>query len=117
MAVTPQQALAHMLRLELARREAGRERARRLRARMPEAVQHLRARGARRVWLFGSLADGSARATSDVDLAVEGLPGTGYFEVLGEMMRIFGCAVDLVRLETASDSLRERILTEGEEQP
>ena len=117
MAVTPQDTLAHLRRLEVARLEAGADRARRLRACLPEAVRRLRERGARRVWLFGSLAEGRARATSDVDLGVEGLPDVGYFEVLGDMMGLFGCAVDLVRLEAASDSLRERILSSGEEQP
>ena len=117
MPVTPAETIVHLQRLERARSEAGAERARRLRGRLPEGVRRLRERGAARAWLFGSLAEGGVRETSDVDLAAEGLPSTGYFEVLAEMMAIFGCAVDLVRLEEASDSLRERILTEGEEQP
>ena len=117
MPVTPKDALAHLRRLEDARREAGVERANRLRARLPEAVRLLREKGAARVWLFGSLAEGRPRVTSDVDLATEGLPAAGYFSVLGNLMAIFGSAVDLVRLETAPDSLRERILADGEEQP
>ena len=117
MTVTPAETLAHLRRMERARVEAGAERASRLRERLPEAVRRLRERGARRVWLFGSLAEGGVRETSDVDLAVDGLPATGYFGVLADMMAVFGCSVDLVRLEAASDSLRERILTEGAEQP
>jgi predicted nucleotidyltransferase len=117
MAVTPEETLAHLRRLERARLEAGARRGQRLRALLPEAVRRLRQRGATRIWLFGSLAEGRPRAASDVDLAVEGLPAVDYFAVLGDVMAVFGCSVDLVRLETASESLRDRILTEGQEQP
>ena len=117
MAVTPKETLAHLRRLEHARKAAGAARARRLRDRLPEAVRRLRERGAKRVWLFGSLAEGKPRENSDVDLAVEGLPAAGYFDVLADLMTVFGCAVDLVRLETAPESLRQRVLDAGEEQP
>jgi predicted nucleotidyltransferase len=118
MAVTPADTLAHLRRLERARREAGAERARRLRSRLPEAVRCLREiHGARRVWLFGSLARGTPHASSDVDLAAEGVTAASYFAALADLMLIFGTAVDLVRTEQAGPTLRERILAEGEEQP
>ena len=71
--------------------------------------------GARRVWVFGSLATGSMTETSDVDMAVQGLAPERYFEALAELMTVFGAPVDLVRIEEASESLRERILAEGRE--
>jgi uncharacterized protein len=88
----------------------GAERAGRLRARLPAAVALLRDRhGAESVVLFGSLANGACHADSDVDLAVSGLPGDRYFEALADLMEVFAGPVDLVRLEDAPESLRERI--------
>ena len=90
-------------------------RARRLRAKLSSATEILRAAGARRVWLFGSLASGMPHAMSDVDLAVDGLSSATYFDVLASLMTLFGTRVDLVTLEDAPGSLRERILESGQE--
>lgn len=91
------------------------ERARRLRSRLPAAVDCLRERyGAKAVILFGSLANGSCRTDSDVDLAVTGLSEARYFKALADLMGIFEGPVDLVRLEEAPPSLIERIHAEGE---
>jgi predicted nucleotidyltransferase len=49
-----------------------------------------------------------------VDLAVEGLPATAYFQALAELMALFGTRVDLVRLEEAPPSLCERVDEEGQ---
>lgn len=96
-------------------RELGQARARRICARLVEIAATLRAAGARRVVLFGSLATGDASADSDLDLGVEGLPATRYFEVLAHVMQLAGCSVDLVRLEDAGTSLSQRIASEGRE--
>lgn len=78
--------------------------------------------GASRVYLFGSLSGRTATPfgpRSDVDLAVEGLVPDRYWEALGaveaELPR--GRHVDLVRLEDAHASLRERVLGSGEVLP
>lgn len=84
------------------------------RARLAHAAACLREpHGATKVWLFGSLAWGKTRADSDVDLAVEGLSAGEYWRSLAELSDLFGCNVDLVRIETADAGLRERILREG----
>lgn len=85
-------------------------------ARLPRARELLvRDFRASRVILFGSLATGDVRETSDVDLAVAGLtPGT-YFSALAELMALFEVPVDLVCLERATGSLLEAITTEGRE--
>lgn len=70
-------------------------------------------RGAVEVWLFGSLATAHVHPGSDVDLAVLGLPATSYFTALADLMELFGTPVDLVRIEEAPTSLRERIAREG----
>ncbi len=113
MAVEAETTLAHLRRRENARRAEGTARAERLRAQLPKAVSLLRARGAGRVWLFGSLAGSEPSPMADIDLAAEGLPRAHYFEALAEVMEVFQADVDLVRIEDAHDSLAARIEAEG----
>jgi predicted nucleotidyltransferase len=75
----------------------------------------LEGHGVRRVWLFGSLVVGEPTLESDVDLAVEGLASSAYFSALADLMALFKGPVDLLRLEEASESLRQRVLSEGRE--
>ena len=78
------------------------------------AADYLRARGAARVRLFGSLARGRAPGVhSDFDLAVEGLPPHAFLGCLGTLLQLLPLPVDLVELESASPPLRERIMREG----
>lgn len=69
--------------------------------------------GASRVWLFGSLVWGHPDDASDLDLAAEGLAEESYFRALAALLRDSAVPVDLVRLEEAPPSLRERILEGG----
>jgi predicted nucleotidyltransferase len=107
---------ARFLRRRAERREQrGKARAEHLRRNLSAAARLLRDRyDAERVIVFGSLATGTCREHSDVDLAVVGLPGEAYFPALSDLMALFGAAVDLVRLEEAPKSLRQRIEAEGE---
>ena len=115
MAVSPEE-VARRIREETRSREAAAEaRASLLRGKLGAAADLLRAAGARRLWLFGSLASGVPRPESDIDLAVSGMPSAGYFETLARLMALFGTRVDLVRIETAPDSLREHVLANGRE--
>jgi len=115
MAVTADQTRRHLLARADAERQLGAIRAERLLQSLQRAREVLVAYGARRVWLFGSLAAGQAKPDSDVDLAAEGLPGDVYFEALAELMALFQAPVDLVRWENAPQSLRDRVLMEGRE--
>ncbi len=100
-----------------AMQRCARERAANVRLRLALATSVLRQKGARRVWLFGSLSRGGyPHGNSDVDLAVEGLPAENLMRTLLELEDALGAPVDLVRLEEASDSLVHRIHLEGEEQ-
>lgn len=75
-----------------------------------KGAAHLYARGARKVWLFGSVAKGRRPdARSDLDLAVEGLPSQLYFRLISELNDLLGCPVDLVEKETASPALLAEI--------
>jgi len=74
--------------------------------------------GARRVYLFGSLAlylKGlrSFKRSSDIDLAVEMLPKDRYFPILREINRLSKFEVDLIDINDCPDVLRELILKEG----
>jgi len=73
----------------------------------------LRDYGARRVFLFGSMARGDVRPGSDVDLACEGLPPGRFFEAWGRLLLFTGREVDLVDLSEVKEPLRRRIEEEG----
>lgn len=74
----------------------------------------LYARGARRVWLFGSIAKGRRLGVhSDFDFATEGLPPEVYLNCLGTLLQLMPLPVDLVEMEPASEMFRARILQEG----
>ena len=76
-----------------------------------EAATRLYARGASRVWLFGSLAKGRTQdKRSDIDLAVEGLPATTHDEALGELRALFRSHVDLIDIDNTSAGLRASVL-------
>lgn len=71
--------------------------------------------GARRVILFGSLAqEGPWHDRSDIDLAVEGLPPEAFFRAYAACGALLppGLELDLVPLESAGPELRARILGE-----
>lgn len=82
-------------------------------------ARHLRdVYGVHQVYLIGSMADGQAggfHAQSDIDLAVEGLRPSCYFRALAELWRRLpaGLELDLIPLEYAHPTLRERALREG----
>jgi predicted nucleotidyltransferase len=107
--------LAHLERLAESRRQAGRARAERIGGLLPAAARRLRGYGAERVLLFGSMASGEPGPSADVDLAVWGLPAVHHFRALAELMELLEVPVDLVRLEEAPQSLRERVDFEGRE--
>ena len=80
-------------------------------SRLKEAATILTGFGAAEVYLFGSYADGRARADSDVDLAVTALPPELYFEALGALLEKLGRHVDIVNLDRNTPiarRLRER---------
>jgi len=81
-----------------------------------EAASLLKARfGAKRVVLFGSLAHQAwFSPESDMDLAVEGLQGSDYWEAWRRVEEIVeNCSIDLVEIETARLSLLQAIQRHG----
>ena len=70
--------------------------------------------GAERVYLIGSLGrPGRFRASSDIDLAVVGLPPAQYFTALGKLGEVAGRDIDLIAVEEATPSMAAHITGEG----
>jgi predicted nucleotidyltransferase len=75
------------------------------------AANLLYARGARRVWLFGSLARGIVPDDhSDLDLAVEGITPSRLRAIARELAVTTASKVDLVDIATAHPRVRPHIL-------
>jgi predicted nucleotidyltransferase len=70
--------------------------------------------GARKVFLFGSLARGDQGAVFDIDLAVKGIPPARFFETVafatGQSRK---WKIDLVDIDDCAGSLRDMIEKEG----
>ena len=86
-----------------------------LRARLPEVAHALAALGAERVWVFGSVEDGSFDEGSDLDLAVSGLPPERFLVARVVVTDLVPVELDLVELERAPPTLRAHILATGRE--
>lgn len=71
--------------------------------------------GAKKVYLLGSLAkrERPFTATSDIDLAVDGLASSRFYEALGDLLTRTAFTVDLKPLEGMPEFLRSRIGREG----
>lgn len=71
--------------------------------------------GARKVFLFGSLAWPDHRIINgDIDLAVDGLPLERFLDAVAWLDRATTFDVDLVQLESLPEPLRSRIIAEGD---
>src|SRR5215211_6103116 len=78
------------------------------------AARFLKQQGARKVWLFGSLAKGRQPTVhSDFDFAVEGLPGDRLFGSVGHLLQVLPRPVDVVEVESCPALLRQQIFEHG----
>jgi len=65
----------------------------------------------RKVILYGSVIEpGRFKKTSDIDIAVEGLPKKHHFEALALLMEASPFEVDLKPIEEVSELLRQRMV-------
>ena len=72
--------------------------------------------GARKVWVFGSVARGEADERSDVDFLVEMEPGRSLLDMGGllmELRELLGCDVDVVTERGLKPRIRARVLREA----
>lgn len=72
-----------------------------LRTTLDSAVSHLKAAGAREVYVFGSGARDSGPPPLDLDLAVSGLPSGQFFHMQGVLLSL-DHPVDLVDLDRST---------------
>ena len=73
-------------------------------------------RGVRNVRLFGSVARGDDRETSDVDLLVDLDDGVSLLDLIGlerELTELLGCGVDVVPARNLKPGVAERVLAEA----
>ena len=80
---------------------------------LPEVARLLLSMGASKVFVFGSAARGSLRDSSDLDIAVAGLPASAYFSAVSKASDLVGRAVDLVDLDDESPIV-QHLLQSGE---
>jgi predicted nucleotidyltransferase len=82
-----------------------------------DAILRLAARyGIRRVRLFGSVARGEAKASSDLDVLVDFEPGRSLLDQVGfeqDLAELLGCRVDVVAEGGISPYLEPAILREA----
>lgn len=78
------------------------------------AVDILKDAGCKRVFMFGSHANGTANATSDIDLAIEGCPQGQFFRLLSHLYMELDTLVDLINLDNKQDPFVRHLLS-GEE--
>ena len=67
-----------------------------------KAAVILRAAGCNECYIFGSVSEGRADETSDIDFAVRGLPPERFFYVYGQLAMQIHRAIDLVDLDDGS---------------
>jgi predicted nucleotidyltransferase len=68
----------------------------------------------KKIILFGSLIKGNFCETSDIDLAVEGIPPEDYFSVLAKLNHTSDRWIDLKPLESLDPHFLKRVLETGE---
>lgn len=87
-----------------------------VRARRQEILAVARNHGARSVRLFGSVARGTARPDSDVDLLVEMEPGRSIFDLIAleqDLAELLGRPVQVVSAAGLKPRVMERVLSEA----
>ncbi|MEM9264612.1 MAG: nucleotidyltransferase domain-containing protein [Cyanobacteria bacterium P01_F01_bin.13] len=69
--------------------------------------------GANQVILYGSMAKGTYRTNSDIDICVQGLPVQNFFRAIAECLMSGHRAISIVDFENIHGYFRERVLNEG----
>ncbi|HEC65986.1 MAG TPA: nucleotidyltransferase domain-containing protein [bacterium] len=66
--------------------------------------------GVKKVYLFGSLAEGLFLKGSDIDLAVEGMDLESYLKALAEYRVVDGVHLDILHLSLCKPGIKKQIL-------
>lgn len=73
-----------------------------MKRKIERAAAALKSYGAREVYIFGSLAEGTFTRHSDVDMAVTGLPPGVFFSAMSDAHEILMRPFDLIDLDDGS---------------
>jgi predicted nucleotidyltransferase/DNA-binding XRE family transcriptional regulator len=87
-----------------------------LRRHRRQLLDAARARGVRRVRIFGSFARGEAQRSSDIDLLVDLEPGRTLLDLAAfgrEAQQILGMPVDVATPDMLKDRIRDEVLAEA----
>jgi len=87
-----------------------------LRRHRRQLLDAARARGVRRVRIFGSFARGEAQRSSDIDLLVDLEPGRTLLDLAAfgrEAQQILGVPVDVATPDMLEDRIRDEVLAEA----
>jgi predicted nucleotidyltransferase len=71
-------------------------------AQLQACLDYLKEQGASDIYLFGTWAEGEASDSSDLDLAIRGIPGREEARIKNDLRRIAGFPVDIVLLDEPS---------------
>lgn len=63
------------------------------------AVSYLKEMGCSEIYIFGSIANGTADDDSDIDIAVRGISPERFFKIYGHLLLILEHEIDLVDLD------------------
>ena len=103
-----------MLTYTKKQKEEIRKRKEKARKRTYEACKFLQEKGAKDIYIFGSLASDTFNLHSDVDLAIDGLHPEYVYYVEKDLEDIMGdIGFDLVYLHSAPQNLRKKIKKSG----
>lgn len=82
-------------------------------AAMPRLEGILAEHGVGEAFLFGSMASGSPRRGSDVDIAVASCPPARFYRLAAKLERALGLPLDLVDLDVAPADFAQQIRSHG----
>lgn len=84
-----------------------------LERKLKKATEYLKSIGCNEIILFGSLADGKADKSSDIDLAISGISPRTYFKTVAVISSVIGWKVDLVPMDFIPVDFKEKIRKQG----
>jgi predicted nucleotidyltransferase len=107
--------LAYWKQQQKQQKARDREAADKARSLLPELIDILANQfQANKIILFGSLAKGKFTQTSDIDLAVAGIPTCDYFKAFADLNFLSKFEVDLKPLEELDSHFYQRVMETGQ---
>ena len=87
-----------------------------LKVKRNEIVQIAASHGAKNLRIFGSVARGQAKQSSDLDVLITLEPGRSLLDVVAikqDLEDLLGCSVDVVTEDAVSPYIREQVLKDA----